>query len=107
VAKNVSFEDQKSLDDSAKTQENSNNSSKKSKGTPFRRINPDVINSLNPQLSDNSFQSKKGDNWGSKAANSFGAVKGKNFKKEKTKKKRGSYSGGYIDTSQVNSVKFE
>jgi len=33
-------------------------------------------------------------------------TKGKKFRHEKQKKKRGSYRGGHIDTS-VNSIKFE
>jgi len=56
---------------------------------------------------DNSFESKGGyDQWGKKAAASLGAVKGKDFRREKTKKKRGSYGGGVINTG-VNSFKFE
>ena len=44
--------------------------------------------------------------WGEKASRDLIVVKGKNFKKEKTKKKRGSYAGGIVDTT-VNSVKFD
>ena len=34
------------------------------------------------------------------------AILGKSFRHEKTKKKRGSYRGGQIDTS-INSIKFD
>jgi len=33
-------------------------------------------------------------------------TKGKGFRHEKTKKKRGTYKGGLIDDKQVNSYKF-
>lgn len=44
--------------------------------------------------------------WGHKAYNDLKDTRGKNFRHEKTKKKRGSYSGGVISTD-VNSIKFE
>lgn len=44
--------------------------------------------------------------WGEKANNILKYTKGKSFRHEKTKKKRGSYRGGTIST-QVNSVKFD
>lgn len=34
-------------------------------------------------------------------------VRGKDFRHEKTKKKRGTYKGGLIETGAVNSFKFE
>jgi SRP40, C-terminal domain len=34
-------------------------------------------------------------------------VRGKDFRHEKTKKKRGTYKGGAIETGAVNSFKFE
>lgn len=54
------------------------------------------------------FISQKGaaGDWGEKANNILKFTKGKSFRHEKTKKKRGSYCGGTIST-QVNSVKFE
>lgn len=44
--------------------------------------------------------------WGERAHQDLKYTKGKSFRHEKTKKKRGSYHGGQIDTS-VNSIKFE
>jgi len=44
--------------------------------------------------------------WGEQANNVLKWVKGKNFRHEKTKKKRGSYRGGNI-SMEVNSIKFD
>jgi hypothetical protein len=62
---------------------------------------------LDPRLSDNSYWAKSGaeDGWGAKAQEVLGQVRGKNFRHEKTKKKRGSYKGGVID-HQSHSIKF-
>eukprot|EP00198_Chlamydomonas_reinhardtii_P010892 XP_001700229.1 predicted protein [Chlamydomonas reinhardtii] len=45
--------------------------------------------------------------WGYKAQQVLGAVRGKDFRHEKTKKKRGSYRGGNIDPHATFSTKFE
>jgi len=55
-------------------------------------------------LRDNSYQSH--DTWGAKASRDLIVTKGKSFRHEKTKKKRGSYKGGSIATG-VNSIKFD
>lgn len=44
--------------------------------------------------------------WGQKANDVLKFTKGKSFRHEKTKKKRGSYRGGAISTT-VNSIKFD
>ncbi|CAG8751537.1 15024_t:CDS:2, partial [Racocetra fulgida] len=44
--------------------------------------------------------------YGHKAYNDFAATRGKDFRAQKTKKKRGSYRGGKIDF-QSHSIKFE
>jgi hypothetical protein len=44
--------------------------------------------------------------WGERANQVLKFTKGKSFRHEKTKKKRGSYRGGSISV-QVNSVKFD
>jgi len=83
--------------------QNPNSSGKKQ---PFRRVDPDKIQITRPELADNSFRAKQGfDRWGARAAQTLGAVRGKDFRKEKTKKKRGGYGGGPINTG-VNSIKF-
>lgn len=52
------------------------------------------------------FQKNSRGSWGERANFDLKHTKGKSFKHEKTKKKRGSYRGGAIDMS-VNSYKFE
>jgi nucleolin len=70
----------------------------------FRRVTIDK-NQLPSNLQDNSFHTKH-DPWGEKAHRDLAGVTGKNFRHEKTKKKRGSYRGGEINT-QVQSIKFD
>ena len=55
-------------------------------------------------VNDNSFYTKA-DTWGERAHNVLKHTRGKGFRHEKTKKKRGTYRGGAIDTN-VHSVKF-
>ncbi|RTG86987.1 uncharacterized protein DC041_0008141, partial [Schistosoma bovis] len=65
--------------------------------TPFRRVEEkDVF--VHPNLRDNSFEAKRNarGSWGEKANRDFKFTSGKAFKQEKTKKKRGSYSGGSL-----------
>lgn len=45
--------------------------------------------------------------WGAKAQQTLGAVRGKGFRHEKTKKKRGSYMGGKIDDNTRASFKYD
>ena len=57
---------------------------------------------------DNSYEATfGGDGWGAKAQAVLGAVRGKDFRHEKTKKKRGSYKGGAIDPAARCSYKFD
>jgi len=72
---------------------------------PFKRVKDDDAQFINPQLTDNSFWSKKGDDWGRKANEDLAVVKGRDFRHAKTKKKKGTYRGGSIDIG-VNSIKF-
>ncbi|KRX24748.1 Eukaryotic translation initiation factor 2-alpha kinase 1 [Trichinella nelsoni] len=72
------------------------------KPSPFRRVSASK-NDLDEPFRDNSFKSKH-DEWGKKAYETFSTVKGKNFRKEKTKKKRGTYRGGRIDPNVTNSI---
>lgn len=80
---------------------------KKSSNVPFRRIKDDEVE-VDPRLADNSFEAKFGSHgdWGQKANDVLKFTKGKSFRHEKTKKKRGSYRGGAISTT-VNSIKFD
>jgi hypothetical protein len=59
------------------------------------------------ELADNSYEGTFGeDGWGAKASRDLVVTRGKSFRHEKTKKKRGSYKGGTIDTSTGRSFKF-
>ena len=51
-------------------------------------------------------QKNSSGSWGERANRDLKFTQGKSFQREKTKKKRGNYSGGLIDQS-VNSVKFD
>lgn len=77
------------------------------KNVPFRRVKEECIFVPN-QFRNNSFEAKRGSSgdWGEKANRDLKYTQGKSFRHEKTKKKRGSYRGGSINTS-VNSIKFE
>lgn len=57
---------------------------------------------------DNSYVGTFGESgWGFKAQQILGQVRGKDFRHEKTKKKRGSYRGGIIDSGNICSFKFD
>jgi len=77
---------------------------KRTPNEPFRRIKTN-IEDIPAHLRDNSYQADH-DAWGASAHNSMSRVQGKGFRHEKTKKKRGSYVGGKINTS-VNSIRYD
>ncbi|CAJ0628901.1 11539_t:CDS:2 [Entrophospora sp. SA101] len=72
-----------------------------------RRINTDEVEFLDDRLKDNSFLAKRGaiGSYGEKAHKDLIKVRGKNFRAQKTKKKKGSYRGGKID-KESHSIKF-
>ena len=73
--------------------------------TPFRRVKEeDVV--IDSRLMSNSFETIN-NSWGKAAYDKLKFTQGKSFRHEKTKKKRGSYKGGPIDTHVVNSIKFD
>lgn len=90
-------------------------SAERKKKTPtsakmFKRIDESKVQFLSEdqRVLDNSYQSAFGrSGWGGDAAAHLIKVKGKDFRHEKTKKKRGSYRGGAIDINQVSSVRFD
>ncbi|XP_038875166.1 suppressor protein SRP40-like isoform X2 [Benincasa hispida] len=73
----------------------------------FQRVKVDAVTFADEKLADNSYWAKGGADtgYGAKAQEVLGQVKGRDFRHEKTKKKRGSYRGGVIDL-QSHSVKF-
>jgi len=80
------------------------------KTEPFRRVkdeeaDPDYLK----HVGKNSFDQKAGarGSWGEKANQDLINTRGKSFRHEKTKKKRGSYRGGKIDSVNSFSHKYE
>jgi len=77
----------------------------KTSKAPFKRVREEEVVINDQRLADNSYRGQDG--WGMKAHSVLKQVKGRNFRHEKTKKKRGSYRGGTIDSGRVNSIKFD
>ncbi|KAH7673824.1 Srp40 C-terminal protein [Dioscorea alata] len=75
--------------------------------TAFQRVKIDEVKFADERLQDNSYWAKDGADigYGAKAQEVLGQVRGRDFRHEKTKKKRGTYRGGLIDL-QSHSVKF-
>ena len=71
-------------------------------------IDKGKVEFLDNRLKSNCFKDKSGSagSYGESAFNALAPTRGKDFRKEKNKKKKGSYRGGNIDT-QVHSIKFE
>ncbi|KAL8700959.1 MAG: hypothetical protein Q9224_000722 [Gallowayella concinna] len=74
----------------------------KPKATPFSRIPANTH--VPAALSSNAYKSY---DYAERAHQDLSVTKGKNFTKEKNKKKRGSYRGGAIDTGPGRAIKFE
>ncbi|XP_047311178.1 nucleolar and coiled-body phosphoprotein 1-like [Impatiens glandulifera] len=79
----------------------------KSAANAFRRVKVEEVVFTDERLQDNSYWAKDGADigYGAKAQEVLGQVRGRGFRHEKTKKKRGSYRGGQIDLDS-HSVKF-
>ena len=90
---------------------NGNVSAKSSPGgsasKAFQRVNVDEwMGQTGSQ--NNSYEAAFGSGgWGASANAVLKTVRGKDFRHEKTKKKRGSYRGGAIDMGAVNSIPFD
>jgi len=85
-------------------------SAKKGAGTPFSRMSDGDWASQVGKLSevDNSYEARFGEGgYGHKASAVLAQVRGKDFRHEKTKRKRGTYRGGVIDTGSGTSFKFQ
>jgi hypothetical protein len=60
------------------------------------------------RLADNTYAGTFGaSGWGARASEVLVKVRGKDFRHEKTKKKRGTYRGGAIDAHTINSIKLD
>ncbi|KAI8989778.1 SRP40, C-terminal domain-containing protein, partial [Trametes punicea] len=91
--------------------QNGNGKSKEKKprksNTPFQRVKPDEVKFADERLKDNRFEARgaSASDYGARAARDLVVTRGAGFRKEKNKKKRGSYRGGEI-TMQSYSIKF-
>jgi hypothetical protein len=72
---------------------------------PFERVPKDFA--VKPEFADNTYRPSGDNAYADRAHHDLIVTKGKGFTKEKNKKKRGSYRGGYIDTSGSKAIKFE
>ncbi|KAL2492855.1 LisH domain-containing protein [Abeliophyllum distichum] len=89
------------------TRKQCNNSAEPKTVNAFQRVKVDEVKFVDERLQDNSYWAKDGAEigYGAKAQEILGQVRGRDFRHEKTKKKRGSYRGGQIDL-QSHSIKF-
>ena len=73
--------------------------------TPFSRIKVDEVKFTDERLKDNTFESRKAaiNDYGAKASADLIVTRGASFRKEKNKKKRGSYRGGDITVRRTTS----
>ncbi|ODN06326.1 Nucleolar and coiled-body phosphoprotein 1 [Orchesella cincta] len=76
--------------------------------SPFRRVVAEEVE-VDYRLADNSFDAKKGarGSWGERANQDLKHTKGKSFRHEKTKKKRGAYRGGLIKIASKKPISIE
>ena len=77
-------------------------------GIPFKRVREEEVEFLRDELKNNDFSAKKGakGSYGERAYVDLKDTRGKDFRQEKNKKKKGAYRGGKIDTG-VHSIKFD
>ena len=64
---------------------------------------------MKEELKDNDFAAKKNSkgSYGERAYIDLKDTRGRDFRQEKNKKKKGAYKGGKIDTHSVCSIKFD
>lgn len=76
-------------------------------GNAFQRVKVDEVQFADERLQNNSYWAldDSGSGYGAKAQEVLGQVRGRDFRHEKTKKKRGTYRGGQIDLHS-HSIKF-
>ncbi|KAF9359308.1 hypothetical protein BGX34_008444 [Mortierella sp. NVP85] len=79
----------------------------KTQNEPFKRVRAENVVFADEKLKDNTYMSKGGaeNGYGYRAHLDMIVTRGKGFRAEKTKKKRGSYKGGFI-TNESHSFKF-
>ncbi|GAU38008.1 hypothetical protein TSUD_205480 [Trifolium subterraneum] len=99
--------EEKSSVQKSQKKKNKESAEQKAVNVPFQRVKVDKIDFTDQRLQDNSYWAKDGaeSGYGAKAEEILGQVRGRDFRHEKTKKKRGTYRGGHIDLHS-HSVKF-
>ncbi|CAN6348492.1 unnamed protein product [Urochloa humidicola] len=101
-------EDKTNQDSNEKPSKRQKHSSEPKTVNAFQRVKLEEVKFADERLQDNSYWAKGGaeSGYGAKAQEVLGQVRGRGFRHEKTKKKRGTYRGGQIDL-QTHSIKFE
>ena len=77
---------------------------------PFKRINDNIIETLDDNFKDNSydtFLAKSGNAYGKEANDKLKIVRGKDFRKEKTKFKNKSSAGSFAISQEIKSIKLD
>jgi len=72
----------------------------------FQRIHPESVKFVDERLRDNSYDAKGGEIYGLKAWEELKKVRGKDFRKAKTKKKKATYFGGGTISKDSHSFHF-
>ncbi|EJF66167.1 SRP40, C-terminal domain-containing protein [Dichomitus squalens] len=92
---------------SGKNNGDGNGKKSRKSNTPFQRIKVDQVKFADERLKDNRFEARGAaeSDYGARASRDLMVTRGAGFRKEKNKKKRGSYKGGEI-TMQSYSIKF-
>ncbi|CAN6352380.1 unnamed protein product [Urochloa humidicola] len=101
-------EDKIDQDSNVKPSKRQKHSSEPKTVNAFQRVKLEDVKFADERLQDNSYWAKGGaeTGYGAKAQEVLGQVRGRGFRHEKTKKKRGTYRGGQIDL-QTHSIKFD
>ncbi|PAN21882.1 hypothetical protein PAHAL_3G497200 [Panicum hallii] len=101
-------EDKTNQDSNIKPSKRQKHSSEPKTVNAFQRVKLEDVKFADDRLQDNSYWAKGGaeTGYGAKAQEVLGQVRGRGFRHEKTKKKRGTYRGGQIDL-QTHSIKFD
>nr|CAB3462621.1 unnamed protein product [Digitaria exilis] len=102
------FAEKTGQDSNIKPSKRQKHSSEPKTVNAFQRVKLENVKFADERLQDNSYWAKGGADtgYGAKAQEILGQVRGRGFRHEKTKKKRGTYRGGQIDL-QTHSIKFE
>lgn len=82
----------------------------KTPNAPFKRISETIIEKLDDNFKDNSYETfmmKSGNTYGKEANDKLKVVRGKDFKKEKTKFKNKSAAGSFAISTEVKSIKLD